>query len=446
MKRQFLLSIVLMFCAQMFAQRIVVNGVPWYDDRDSIVSAHGGNILRENGTYYLYGEYKTDSANVFNGFSCYSSTDLANWKWEGLALRLQADGPLGPNRVGERPKVVKCPSTGEFVMLLRSDNKEYKDPLICYATSKNVTGPYEFRGPMLFQGKQLKNSDLGSFVDDNGQAYLLTDNGGIYRLAADYHSLDMQVCAKIQGAGKSPAMFKKGDYYYLLNSQSTAWERNDNFYFAATDLAGPWVNKGNFAPKGSTTFNSQVSFVLPYNYEGNKQYIYIGDRWSYPHQHSCASYVWMPLGTENEKLGMPDFYPLWETEYCGIKGLKDLGRVDSVSCNTVLASPGQEFSLNQKVKENGRIAISGNMGPEGCYAEITLTQIEGWEEKTATVDFYSKSKYTGLVFLSPKLPKGLYKVNIRVSGMRPNWPMPDGSIGGSTGNKVGLANIYVIDQ
>lgn len=138
------------------SERIIVNGVPWYDQRDSIVSAHGANIIFDNGRYYLFGEFKTDSANVFKGFSCYSSPDLVNWKFERIALGQQSEGRLGPGRVGERPKVLKCPSTEEYIMIMHSDDLRYKDPCTTYATSKTIDGEYEFQGPLLYKGNPIK--------------------------------------------------------------------------------------------------------------------------------------------------------------------------------------------------------------------------------------------------------------------------------------------------
>ena len=38
-----------------------------------------------------------------------SSSDLTNWQFERVVLPVQKDGILGPNRVGERAKVMKCP-------------------------------------------------------------------------------------------------------------------------------------------------------------------------------------------------------------------------------------------------------------------------------------------------------------------------------------------------
>lgn len=56
----------------------------------------GLGIVEESGIYYLFGEYKSDKSNAFNGFSCYSSRDLAHWKFERIVLGVQKSGILGP--------------------------------------------------------------------------------------------------------------------------------------------------------------------------------------------------------------------------------------------------------------------------------------------------------------------------------------------------------------
>lgn len=83
----------------------------------------------------------------------------------------------------------------------------------------------------------------------------------------------------LKGAGESPAMLKKDGTYYWLSSQTTSWERNDNMYWTSKSLSGPWEYRGEFCPKGSLTWNSQCSFVLPLE---NGSFMYMGDRWSFP--------------------------------------------------------------------------------------------------------------------------------------------------------------------
>lgn len=100
------------FSSSILAQEqtsLIVNGVPWYDQNHLPVNAHGAGIIQDNGKYWLFGEYKSDTSNAFPGFGCYSSEDLVNWHFERVVLPVQKDGILGPNRVGERVKVMRCP-------------------------------------------------------------------------------------------------------------------------------------------------------------------------------------------------------------------------------------------------------------------------------------------------------------------------------------------------
>ena len=208
----------------------IYSGVPWYDDKGNIVSAHGANIIKEKDRYFLFGEAHSDTSNQFVGFNCYSSADLYNWKFESVALPVQAKGKLGPNRVGERVKVMKCPSSGEYMMYMHVDTLGYKDQFIGYATSKKITGPYVFHGPILFEGKPIRKWDMGTFQDHDGSGYVLIHGGEIYKLSNDYKSVAEQVHKNMTSGFESPALFRKDSIYYFLGSHLTSWEKNENYY------------------------------------------------------------------------------------------------------------------------------------------------------------------------------------------------------------------------
>lgn len=224
MNRAWLLLLVALWQMAYPKSNCIVNGVPWFDDNGNPVNAHGACILQEDGRYYLFGEWKSDGSNSFPGFSCYSSDDLVNWKFENVVLGVQSEGILGPNRVGERVKVMKCPASGEYVMLMHCDDLEYKDPYIGYATSSTISGQYEFQGPLLFEGKPVKRWDMGTFQDTDGSGYLLIHHGPVLKLSADYHSVERKA-AYVEDCGESPAMCKKDGLYYLFYSDLTAWEK-----------------------------------------------------------------------------------------------------------------------------------------------------------------------------------------------------------------------------
>ena len=126
-------------------------GIGFKDTDGNLVNAHGGGIIKVCDTYYLHGEYflSTTTDNNFNGFSMYSSKDLATWKNEGIILPQQPSGQLGPNRKGERPHIIKCPATGEFVLYAHAADTTYQvDKEVVYATSRDGQRPVSFKGAL----------------------------------------------------------------------------------------------------------------------------------------------------------------------------------------------------------------------------------------------------------------------------------------------------------
>ncbi|MCW3110805.1 MAG: family 43 glycosylhydrolase [Segetibacter sp.] len=294
------------------AYNSIYSGIPSFDNKGNGVSAHGASMVKDNRKYYLFGERHTDTSNAFAGFNCYSSPDFYNWKFESLALPVQITGKLGPNRVGERPKVMKCPKTGEYIMYMHVDTLGYKDQFVGYATSKTITGPYTFKGPLLFSGNPVRKWDMGTFQDKDGSGYVLLHGGNIYKLSDDYKSISEQQNKAMVSGFESPAIFRKDSIYYFLGSDLTSWEKNDNYYYTATSLKGPWTLRGNFAPKGTLTCNSQTTFVLPI--EGTKEttFMFMGDQWSFPKQASAATYIWQPLTVSGYSLSIPKYIEAWQ--------------------------------------------------------------------------------------------------------------------------------------
>ena len=436
-------------------QRIIHNGIPRFDDRGNIVNAHGACIVEEGGRYYLFGEWKSDESNAFPGFSCYSSNDLVNWKFEKVVLPMQKDGILGPNRVGERVKVMKCPSTGEFVMYMHADNMNYKDPHVGYATCKTIAGDYEFHGPLLCDGKPIRRWDRGTFQDTDGTGYLLIHHGIIYRLSNDYRSAETKIVDGLKNSGESPAMFKKGGLYYMLFSNLTSWEKNDNFYFTAPSMEGPWTRQGLFAPEGELTYNSQTTFVFPQVCEKDVVPMFMGDRWSYPHQASAATYVWMPLQVDGEKLSIPEYWEAWDQKT--VQPANSLANGQKISHKLIKFSnraewkeQNHQFSSNKKNSQlvvpfkGSKVAIIGETNPSGGYARVRILNDKQKEVYNSLVDFYSKSSSKGTRFISPELKKGDYTLIVEVTGIIPEWFKKNGERFGSSDCYVMVNDMVVI--
>ncbi len=436
----------------------IYSGIPWFDDKGKTVSAHGANIIKDQGRYYLFGERQSDTSNAFTGFSCYSSADLYNWNFESIALPVQDSGKLGPNRRGERPKVMKCPATGEYIMFMHVDNLAHTDQFVGYATSNNITGPYWYRGPLFFNGALIPKWDMGAFQDKDGSGYVLLHGGDIYKLGTDYKSISEQVCKAFAHGFESPAIFRKDSVYYFLGSNLTSWERNDNYYFTATSLKGPWTNRGLFCPEGTLTWNSQTSFVLPIEGLKDTTYMYMGDRWSFPKQTSAATYVWQPLTISGTTISIPKYIDAWQIntstgEATSVAvGKKIVGNTDkqfiTYSGNwqqdtlSVMSSDEKAASFTVKFKGT-QIGFYGLARPNGGYAHVVLRNKKGKTILSSIVDMYCKYSTETLKFLSPNLKKDNYTLTVTVMGEHGNWRDKRKNIYGSTGNFVSLDKIVV---
>ena len=438
------------------------SGIAWYDQNGAVVSAHGGGILKEGDRYYWFGEFKRDHGNAFNGISCYSSADLVHWRFENIALPVQPDGPLGPDRVGERPKVVRCPKTGEFVMYMHTDNAAYKDQAVGYATSLTVNGTYTFRGPLLFDGKPVKKWDMSVFQDDDGTGYLITHSGNLYQLSDDYKSITAHVVQGMTEGCEAPAIFKRNGLYYWLGSGLTGWERNDNYYFTATSLAGPWEKQGLFAPEGTLTWNSQTTFVLPVVGTETTTYLFMGDRWAHPRQNSAATYVWQPLQFDaHGRMSLPTFHPAWQIDvrtghWSPLPqegGATEIQRIANLttSGNWTPHTDAKNFTdLRSDTKgatltipfTGTQIGLASVARPDGGFGEIKIKDKAGRIVITTIVEFYCLYPEASLKFLSPKLEHGDYTLTLIVLGEHFFWQGKKTSHG-SAGDFVSAQKILV---
>jgi hypothetical protein len=317
-------------------------GVGLMDSDGKLVNAHGGGIIRVCDTYYLHGEYflSTTTDNDFNGVAMYSSKNLAAWKNEGIILPQQSAGSLlGPMRKGERPHIIRCPSTGEFVLYLHAADTTYQaDKEIVYATSAAVNGQYVFKGvlastgasssctvttvpPSSCSGSIAAHSDMSALSDGNS-AYVVTESGWVYTLATDCHSwTSAKQYAAVNGTTggiEAPTVFKAGSTYYWLGSDKTGWRANDDFYSTAPAMNGPWTYQGYLAPAGALTWMSQTTWVMPVAGSAETTYVYLGDHWygtestAHPGQHNdLATYVVQPLIFTGTKIGLPTYQVSW---------------------------------------------------------------------------------------------------------------------------------------
>jgi hypothetical protein len=328
-------------------------GTTFIDDTGEVAQLHGVGIQRFGDRYYAWGEDKR-AGSLFTAVACYSSPDLTEWRFEGNSL-VAGDGELGPDRIIERPKVLRRPD-GAYVMFLHVDTRDYSFARVGYAISDNPVGPFRYVGSERPLGNVSR--DIGVYQED-GVGYLLSEdreNGlHIYRLARDYLSVEAVVATTLKddlshgyespamvhhdgvyqedGVGyllsedrenglhiyrlardylsveavvattlkddlshgyESPAMVHHDGVYYLFGSDLTGWSTNDNKVATAEALSGPWSAWEDIALPGSATFDSQVSAVVPVGDNARPAFVYVGDRWLKEDLANSPA-VWLPM-------------------------------------------------------------------------------------------------------------------------------------------------------
>lgn len=288
--------------------------MPWRDTSGNRIQAHGGCVLEHEGTYYWYGENKDgetqgakDNSLLHRvdviGMSCYSSPDLYNWSYEGLALPAEPDDPahdLHPSKVAERPKVLYNRRTGQFVMWLHVDTSDYTYARIGIAVSDTPTGPFRYLHSISPNG--LDSRDMTLFQDEDSSAYVIYSARWnscvvVSRLSADYLSVTDECIELFQKEGVSssreaPAVFRWKGKYYMLTSGCTGWAYNEAELACADDMMGQWTVLGNpcRGQGAGTTFEAQSAFV----FRSGERYIAMFDRWQ-PDNLRNSSYVWLPF-------------------------------------------------------------------------------------------------------------------------------------------------------
>lgn len=295
-------------------------GQPWLDTDGKPIQAHGGCMLFDNGTYYWFGENK-DGENYLDeskgflhrvdviGVSCYSSTDLLNWKNEGVVLRAEPNNPqsdLHPSKVLERPKVIRNPKTGKYVLFAHVDTADYEYARIGIAISDKPTGPYIYLGSLRPNGNDSR--DMTVFQDDDGSAFLFFSsewNKTLHIIQLDNEYLrptQNESRAFIGQSREAPAVFKHGGKYYIISSGCTGWDPNQAELAAADSPFGPWTVLGNpcIGPNADITFHAQSAYVFPLAGNSNAL-IAMFDRWNKDNLRD-SRYVWLPVRFENDQV------------------------------------------------------------------------------------------------------------------------------------------------
>ncbi|HTC21690.1 MAG TPA: RICIN domain-containing protein, partial [bacterium] len=297
----------------------IVPGGDWYDTSGNIIYATEGGIIQVGGLYYLWGMDRSQNNSTFIGVNLYSSPDLKNWTFVNTILSSSSNTLLGGGATIERAKILYNASTNQYVMWMHyEDHNAYNVAEVAYATCSTIGGNYTFQNH--FQPMGIDSRDMDVYQDTDGTAYLLCSTNGnqnitIFQLDPTYTSVVGEVFTGAASNGFScegHAMIKTGGTYFWITSLCSGWAFNDNHYYYATSLAGPWMAGGDIAPAGDETYESQVCWAMPITGSGQTSFIYMGDRWSVDN-FSMSRMVMLPIQVTGTSLKVP-WYDQWDID------------------------------------------------------------------------------------------------------------------------------------
>ena len=356
MKLKRILGLAFFLCAMVAAVEAqaldeIRPGQEWPDRKGEHINAHGGGLLFHEGKYYWYGENRPARGFTTEvGVEVYSSSDLMNWEDEGVALAVsdEAGHDIERGCIMERPKVVRNPKTGKFVMLFHLELKG--QGYAGFAESDSPVGPFRFirslrpnagKWPVDFsrrdirKAKKLKEADykewwtpewreaireglllardvpggqmsrdMTVYVDDDGKAYHiysaeenLTLN--IAELTDDYLDYTGRyVRVAPGGQNEAPTIFKRDGVYWMITSGCTGWAPNEARMFKATSLWGPWEQLPSpFVGKDAKkSFHTQGTYI--FKVEGTEDgFVFMADRWN-PRSLKNSRHIWLPIDFE----------------------------------------------------------------------------------------------------------------------------------------------------
>ena len=332
-------------------------GALWPDNRGIHINAHGGGILKRGKTFYWFGEHKADTTSAaMVGVTCYSSTDLANWTYRGVALSVsnEKDNDIERGCIIERPKVVYNAKTRRYVMWFHLELKGHGYTAARYgvAVANKPEGPYQYlyssrSCPGIWpqdwarsldsttynEGRQMKwwtpewrelirkglfvqrdyaqgqmARDQTVYVDDDGKAYHIfssEDNVTLHiaELTDDYlHHTGRYWRMAPGGQNEAPTLFKYKGVYWMITSGCTGWAPNKARMFFAKRIQGPWTQVDNpcRGPKSELTFGAQGTYILQIGTSKDPRFVFMADIWR-PKQPSDARYIWLPITFEDGK-------------------------------------------------------------------------------------------------------------------------------------------------
>lgn len=329
-----------------------------------------GVQYREAGMYRKEPVEKYDHC-TFEGVTCYSSTDFANWTYEGIVLTPEEVnknthptwvGRMGVGYLEELKKYVLMIQHGQNVLIATSDS-----PTGEFAQHRHIDMTDRIGTP--------NTGDQTVFVDEEtGKMYLIYSYGRgrnkiyVSEIGVKNGMVDLLDCVQVfKGESREGnCLFKYKGQYYMCASNIYGWDCSFAYYLVADNIYGPYTptNDMQVMPGCEQDFAHVTQTGFFYTIKGTKQdlVLYCGDRWADFAGNGLGYNQWLPLSFEGKE-NTPRFNSLSQWKLNAKTGEWCVGME-----NNYILNPSFEADRN---------AIPSNRKP-------VQEQLKGWTSEVIT--------------------------------------------------------------
>lgn len=326
-KNTFLISILLVLPITGSAQlKNIKNDVFWDTQNGTPIYSQGGGIFRfsepqtAEKKYFWYGvQYKeaaiyrknpsvTLKNATFESVTCYSSTDLVNWNYEGDVLNKPTTNPDGKATWVGRLGVAFIPEINKYAMFVQHDSE------VLIALADSPTGNFTWHQKINMQPLigTTNTGDQTVFTDDDEKSYLIYSYGKgrnkiyISEIGIVDGKVNLLDCNKIfQGESREGnCMFKYKNKYYMAASNIYGWDSSFAYYLVSDNIRGPYTPANNMqiinGCKEDYAHVTQTGFFYTIKGSVTETVLYCGDRWANFAGNGLGYNQWFPLSFDKD--------------------------------------------------------------------------------------------------------------------------------------------------
>ncbi len=304
----------------------IKNDVFWNTKDGQPIYSQGGGIFKfadpVTGVkkYYWYGVHYREADTyrnapfitlpnaTFESVTCYSSTDLSNWTFDGDVLTKAEVNKSGKTWVG-RLGVTYIKELNKYAMFVQHNNQ------VLVTVSNSPTGQFTWHQKINMEPMigTTNTGDQTVFTDeDTGKSYLVYSYGKgrnkiyVSEIGVKEGKVNLLDCTQVfKGESREGnCMFKYNNKYYMVASNIYGWDASHAYYLVADNIRGPYkptnemlIMKGAAEDYAHVT---QTGFFV--NVKGSKQetVVYCGDRWADFAGNGLGYNQWFPISFDGK--------------------------------------------------------------------------------------------------------------------------------------------------